>query len=208
MKAFSDCPKVAGSKKGHELVLQPWLRRRHKRLKPDKGFMTRKLNWLVIIKIVGRKRDVSDAILLDVVKNHASFEIVAGMKKSKPVGQNLPYRLLGKKADSAIEVVVKVLQIRRDVLNLRRERLLGKGLGLSYHIAVTEYLFSLSNCPAYRQDREQHQKGSHKRFDDGNTPLIKSNRKIGLHPRGLVSGARSSLLERQVLRQESGLDTP
>jgi hypothetical protein len=43
----------------------------------------------------------------------------------------------------------------------------------------------LSNRPAYRQEREQYQKDSHRGFDDGNPPLIKSkksNRKNGSDP--------------------------
>src|SRR6516165_1347963 len=124
MKPLGDCAKIAGSQKGHEFVLYRWLRRGHKRLKPGKGFVACKLKRLVVIEIIGRKRDVSEAILLDIMKNHASFVIVAGMKKTEPVRKSLPYRLLGKEADPAVKVIVKVLQIRRYVLNLSRKRLL------------------------------------------------------------------------------------
>src|ERR1700751_2784347 len=85
MKTFRDCPEIAGPQKRHKFILKPKLRRRHERLKTDKSLVARKTNRLIIIEIVWRKRDISEAILLDIVKKHASLVIVSRVKKTEPV---------------------------------------------------------------------------------------------------------------------------
>src|SRR6516162_365412 len=85
MKTFRNCPEIAGPEKRHKFVLKPALRRRYERLKSDKSLVARKTNRLIIIEIVRSKRDISEAILLDIVKNHASLIIVSRVKKTEPV---------------------------------------------------------------------------------------------------------------------------
>src|SRR6516165_10315748 len=85
MKTFRDCPEIAGPEKRHEFILKPRLRRRHERLKSDKSLVAGKTNRLIIIEIIWRKRDISEAILLDIVKNHPSLVIVSRVKKAEPV---------------------------------------------------------------------------------------------------------------------------
>src|SRR6516225_3482327 len=85
MKTFRDCPEVAGTQKRHKLILKPWLRRRNKRLKSNKSLVAGKTNRLIVVEIVWRKRNISEAIFLDCVKNHASLVIVSRVKKTEPV---------------------------------------------------------------------------------------------------------------------------
>src|SRR5258708_24926275 len=72
--------------------------------------------------------------------------------------------MLGQKADSAVKIIIQILQIRRKLLWLGRERLLSQCFGFLYYVAVAkDRLLLSSDRPQANKSRQKSQPKIHKR---------------------------------------------
>src|ERR1700740_1264885 len=145
MQSLGNSTKIARPEERHKLILNTRLPGRHKGLEADECLVPGESQRLIVVKIFGRKRDIPQAILFDLLKQHAALVIIARMEKTEPIRRVSPDRAFRQETDSAIEIIVQVLKILRKLLVLNGKRLLGKRFGFLNHVPIPKHFLLLSN---------------------------------------------------------------
>src|ERR1700751_2676683 len=98
MQALGNSTKIARPEEGHKLVLNTRLPGRHEGLEADECLVAAETKRLIVVKIFGRKRDIPQAILFDLFKQHAPLVIIARMEKTKSIRRVPPDRAFRQEA--------------------------------------------------------------------------------------------------------------